>query len=56
MKPETTPKPPATYLNELLDNNPSGSSTSARVTNSPTRMITTVYPCGSQTKGQNDHG
>jgi hypothetical protein len=50
MKPET-PKPPATYLNELLDNRLS--TTSTRVTNSAAQATTTtVYPSGAQTKGK----
>jgi hypothetical protein len=49
MKPETTPKP--SYLNELLDNRLSTTSTS--VTNSAAQAtITTVYPSGAQTKGK----
>jgi hypothetical protein len=49
--PETTPKPPATFVNELLDYKLS--TTSVRVTNSAAQTTkTTVHPSGAQTKGK----
>jgi hypothetical protein len=52
MKPETTPKPSETFLNELLDHRLS--TTSSVVTNSAARTTTTTttYPSGAQTKGK----
>jgi hypothetical protein len=48
----TNPKPAASFLNQLLDNKPSGSPQSAEVT-SPARTITRVYPFGSQASYSN---
>jgi hypothetical protein len=48
----TTEKPAASFLNQLLDNKPSGSPQSAVVT-TPARTITRVYPGGSQSTMSN---
>jgi hypothetical protein len=53
MKPETTPKPPATqsFVNELLDHRLIRETVS--VSNSAqTTTKTTTYPSGAQTKGK----
>ena len=52
----TNPKPAASFLNQLLDNNPSGSPQSAQVTTQPLRTITRVYPGGSQSTMSNNEG
>jgi hypothetical protein len=50
MKPETAAKPPATFVNELLDHRLS--TTSVRVSNSAAQTTkTTIHPSGGQQKG-----
>jgi hypothetical protein len=49
--PETNAKPPATFVNELLDNRLS--TTSVRVTNTAAQTTkTTIHPTGGQHKGK----
>jgi hypothetical protein len=49
-KPEIKSKAPApqSFINRLLDNKSSASDQTAKVTTSPTRMISRVYMRGSQ--------